>query len=202
MLADTLVRQHREILGLLTDIEALGKDGISSRPFDLLIKLGALFGKVKVHLAQEDRGLYPLLLQHPDEQVRERAQRFIRDMGGLREAFDRFRNKYASIEAIKEDPTRFLADVKAIASLTHPQFFVPACFGLRSLPKPSQAKLALGSRLRQASRQIRHPASVAGLGHPCPRACLRLSPSLSLASRESLLARFQAKAGLPCKKWG
>ncbi|GFN22205.1 MAG: hemerythrin domain-containing protein [Thermoanaerobacteraceae bacterium] len=116
MLTETLVRQHKEIMGLLGDIEEMGREHISGRPFELLIKLGELSGKVKVHLAQEDRGLYPVLLKHPDGQVREKAQRFIQEMGGLREAFERFRTRYASTGAIKEDPARFLADVRDLAS--------------------------------------------------------------------------------------
>ncbi|MDN5326448.1 MAG: hypothetical protein PWP41_1144 [Moorella sp. (in: firmicutes)] len=110
----TLVRQHKEILDLFARIEGMAAENIAGRSFEILMKLGELSGKVKIHLAQEDQVLYPALLKHKEQQVRETAQRFMQEMGGLSEAFNQFKRRYATTAAIKENPRQFLADIKTI----------------------------------------------------------------------------------------
>jgi len=109
---EMLIRQHKEIMELITQIEnMLGKDS----EFEILMKLGELAGKVKIHLVQEDRVLYPALSKHKEAKIRETAQRFVREMGGLAEAFNQFRTKYASVNALRENPGQFAAELKRIA---------------------------------------------------------------------------------------
>lgn len=109
---ESLIRQHREIMELVAQIEnMLGKDG----EFKILLKLGELAGKVKTHLIQEDRVLYPAFSEHREAKIRETAQRFVREMGGLAGAFDQFRAKYATVKALRENPGQFAADLKRIA---------------------------------------------------------------------------------------
>lgn len=111
MMRENLIRQHREIIGLINQIEnMLGKDS----DFEILIRLGELAGKVKTHLVQEDRVLYPALSNHRETGIRETAQRFVREMGGLAEEFEQFRARYASVRALRGDPGQFTADLKRI----------------------------------------------------------------------------------------
>ena len=111
-----LKRQHKEIWGLLNQIEAILTKDFSGNSFEILMKLGELSGKVKMHLAQEDQVLYPALLENKEPKVRETAQKFIQEMGGLSQAFNKFRAKYASVNSIKENPVQFAAEMKAVAN--------------------------------------------------------------------------------------
>lgn len=109
-----LQKQHREILTLLAGLEELVRRG--SKPFEVLMKLGELSGKVKVHLAQEDQVLYPALLRHKDPGIRETAQKFVQEMGGLAEAFGKFKTRYSSLDGLKENPAQFAAELNKIAA--------------------------------------------------------------------------------------
>lgn len=119
MASRNLIRQHKEILNLFNSIAAMAAAGEAARAFDILMKLGELSGKIKIHLAQEDQVLYPSLLKHRDQKVRETAQRFVQEMGGLSAAFNQFKGKYATTAAIKENLGQFIADIETItAALT------------------------------------------------------------------------------------
>nr|WP_054111409.1 hemerythrin domain-containing protein [Brevundimonas sp. AAP58] len=60
------------------------------------------------HLTAEDEWMYPLLMASPDESVRGAATECFGDMGGIRGAWDAYRELWTS-EAILEAPIRFRA---------------------------------------------------------------------------------------------
>lgn len=115
-MVETLIRQHEEIRALLAQIEGMLPEKVAESTFEVLMKVSELAGKLKMHLAQEDRVLYPSLLRHQDARVRDTADRFTREMGGLAETFTGFRTKYAGVNAIKGDPEQFQREMRRLAS--------------------------------------------------------------------------------------
>lgn len=81
---DNLRKQHVEILQLAREINARlsaqldPEDAAAIRP--LLAKLAGL---VSLHLAIEDRSLYPALAAHADPEARMLSKRYMDEMGGL-----------------------------------------------------------------------------------------------------------------------
>ena len=70
--------------------------------FPVAMTLAKLLGLLKLHLAQEDRVLYPEILSSEDPELAATARRFKDEMGGLAVALDQFARRWQSSAAIDE----------------------------------------------------------------------------------------------------
>jgi len=107
---DDLVKVANEISGLLNPVQ-LSKDAVQVRTL-----LSTLAGKLKIHLAMEDKALYPKLLAHHDEVVRRTATQFMDEMGGISEAFTSYLNKWPTASVIQSNASTFVRETKEIFS--------------------------------------------------------------------------------------
>lgn len=89
--------RQEELLQMIDDLQAiLSPELLRIRPnartaYDLLCDLS---DKVKQHLAEEDKGLYPSLLIHEDPKVKSIAWGFISGEKPLRKTFDDYHRKW------------------------------------------------------------------------------------------------------------
>jgi len=108
-------KQHGELLtvageiGKLLDAARLATDATSARTL-----LSNLAGKLKIHLAMEDKTLYPRLMQDPDPKVSAMAMRFADEMGGIAEVFGGYMERWPTAKAIQEAPQRFVTDTQKL----------------------------------------------------------------------------------------
>lgn len=103
-----LLRCARELSSLL-GVEAIRADGQEARA-----ALSRLSGRLHVHLAMEDRSLYPALLAHADPSVRETARRFQEERGGLRRTVDEFLARWPSARELGLRPEEFVAETRIV----------------------------------------------------------------------------------------
>jgi hemerythrin-like domain-containing protein len=112
---DSFREQHNELpavageIGKTLDPAQRAKDATQAR-----MLLSSLAGKLKVHLAMEDKTLYPRLMQDPDPKLSGLAKRFADEMGGIAEIFGGYMERWPSAEAIQEAPRRFVADTRKL----------------------------------------------------------------------------------------
>ena len=112
---DSYRKHHDEILGIAREINALLGATIADGDAETIRKLlSKLAGLVNVHLAMEDKGLYPELLAHGDASVKATARRFSDEMGSVAAAFVAYINTWPTSTAIKADPARFTTESKGI----------------------------------------------------------------------------------------
>lgn len=89
--------RQAELLQMIEDLQSiLTLEHLRVRPnartaYELLCDLG---DKVKEHLAEEDKGLYPSLLIHEDPKVKSIAWGFISGEKPLRKTFDDYHKKW------------------------------------------------------------------------------------------------------------
>jgi iron-sulfur cluster repair protein YtfE (RIC family) len=89
--------RHAELLQTIEDLKSiLTPEHLKVRPnaktaYELLCDLSA---KAKLHLAEEDKGLYPSLLTHEDPKVKTIAWGFISGEKPLRKTFDDYHKKW------------------------------------------------------------------------------------------------------------
>jgi hemerythrin-like domain-containing protein len=89
--------QHAEILAMVEDLRPLlNKESLQVRMVaktaqKLLCDIAA---KLKEHLAEEDKELYPSLLTHPDAKVRTTAWGFINGQHALRQWTEQYSKKW------------------------------------------------------------------------------------------------------------
>ena len=76
--------------------------------------LSEIAGKLNVHLAMEDKHLYPSLLIHADATVQSTAKRFIDEMGGIATVFKAYLADWPTPMAISQNPTKFRASTQGI----------------------------------------------------------------------------------------
>lgn len=75
--------------------------------------LSKLAGKVNVHLAMEDRALYPRLKAHPDKTLRQTAEAFDSEMSQISAVFSAYDRKWSE-GAIRADAAGFVRETKDI----------------------------------------------------------------------------------------
>lgn len=109
--------QHQQLLKLAGELGAITSGGrVAERSAEARKLLPEIAGKLKIHLALEDQSLYPELLKHKDDKVRDTAKRFIAEMGGISAAVDKYLNRWATAEAIAGKPAEFSRETSEIIS--------------------------------------------------------------------------------------
>jgi hemerythrin-like domain-containing protein len=108
-------KQHDEILSTAREINAILGNAIDDSEAETIRKLmSRLAGLVSVHLAMEDKALYPQLLASTNSAVKATANRFIQEMGAIGQGFEDYMRKWATTQTIKSKPTEFTIESKAI----------------------------------------------------------------------------------------
>lgn len=89
------MQQHKDIAVEMKAIQDLlnGTD-IESKADEIAKHMCQFAGKVKVHLSSEDDFLYPYLAKSQDENVRQMAVRYQKQMGSIAEKFIAYKDKY------------------------------------------------------------------------------------------------------------
>lgn len=104
-------RQHQDILALVEDISGfLNPTSLQENAFQVSLKLGALAGKLMIHLHTEDQHLYPKLLQ--DAKSAPATKQFLAEMEEITKIFHTYKTKYNSAKAIKENMVEFIAETE------------------------------------------------------------------------------------------
>jgi hemerythrin-like domain-containing protein len=110
--SDNFRRQHQDLLAMAGEIA--GK--LKAEPGDargLRNLLSAMAGKLTVHLAMEDKALYPRLAQVNVDNSRSIAEAFQQEMGNLAGSFADYNQKW-QVNVIAADPAGFARDTHAV----------------------------------------------------------------------------------------
>jgi hypothetical protein len=112
---DSFRKHHDEIMAIARAINGLlGSTIADDVAEDIRALLAKLAGLVNLHLAMEDKALYPALLAHHNPAVAETARRFSEEMGSVAGAFVAYIKAWPTAAAIKADPERFTSESKGI----------------------------------------------------------------------------------------
>jgi hypothetical protein len=81
---------------------------------DAALYINRLAGKLKIHMLEEDKYLYPELLTCSDPEIRMITTKYISEMGDLAEQYIQFKNKYNVGSKIAANMEVFLGDTRKI----------------------------------------------------------------------------------------
>ena len=113
-----LRRQHDAAGIIVSDIlameDALGGPPTEGETFKLTMLLAKLAGTLRIHLAQEDRHLYPSLMASGQGGVAATAREFFEEMGQLAPALDTFVQKWRNPEAMAEQWPAYRVEQDAV----------------------------------------------------------------------------------------
>lgn len=112
---DMYRKQHEELVDLCKRLastlveSSLAKDGQPARTL-----LSELSGKLKLHLAMEDRSLYPQLLSSAKAATAGTAKRLVDSVGGLAGVYSDYTGRYPLPRDIQAKPGQFVKETRAI----------------------------------------------------------------------------------------
>ncbi len=112
---DSFRTQHKDLAEVVTSIEgklaSISEEGVADEVRTLL---SSLSGKLMVHLAMEDKSLYPTMLSSDNDEAKKVANAFMTEMGSLADAFKEYVGAWPSAIKIKENPDEFCNQTKAV----------------------------------------------------------------------------------------
>jgi hypothetical protein len=109
-------KQHAELVELVQTIagnldESALANGAAAEASELLTKMA---GKLLVHLAAEDYGLYPKMIESGDGEAASTAKKYRDEMGGLKEAFQGYYARWNGADKIRTDPATFITETQGV----------------------------------------------------------------------------------------
>jgi len=110
--------QHDEIEVAMAELEGLlTPEGVAADVHGVRSRVAGFLGKVGVHLAMEDKALYPKLLDSADLKVRRTAERFVKELGGLSDQLNAYNAEWPNALVVERDPRRFIDETSDIFEL-------------------------------------------------------------------------------------
>lgn len=110
----TFFKQHDELIEIVTKIsQLLDVNRIKTNFPDLQKHLSDLSRTLNSHLLMEDRGLYPVMLEHGNVTAKELARLYMDEMGGLKSTFIEYVITWKE-NRILENPQKFIDETKSI----------------------------------------------------------------------------------------
>lgn len=104
-------KQHGEIL---RHLDALDKLAGAAPEQEVCLELSRLGGVVKLHLALEDKNLYPRMLEHGDPAIRATAEEYQRTMSDLAPVYVAFHEKWIKPGAVDANRFEFAKEFRAV----------------------------------------------------------------------------------------
>lgn len=112
---DRFRQQHNELLVLTGELQLLlNETSLSQDASAARACLGKIMGKLSLHIATEDKVLYPELVAHKDPLVANLARRFSTEMESTSGALAAYNGRWGTASAIKENPRAFIKETKEI----------------------------------------------------------------------------------------
>jgi hemerythrin-like domain-containing protein len=111
----TFYREHKEILETISELNLLLKqESIKENSESIVDLLASLSGKLQIHLAMEDKYLYPLLLRSKDSKLHQMADDFSTEMGDIGKVLKNYINEWGSITSLAGNPIKFINESNEI----------------------------------------------------------------------------------------
>ncbi|SHI18909.1 hemerythrin domain-containing protein [Pollutimonas bauzanensis] len=111
--------QHVEILDGIASLREFAHAGIKEHAYEIARAVVALSTVVKLHLAIEDRILYPALQNGPDARLAEMGRAYQDDMKGIANAYIAFSRRWTAAAIIAEKAEQFRAEANVVLKTLH-----------------------------------------------------------------------------------
>lgn len=112
-------KEHVDLLAAVTALRELVHLGVGEQAEAIHRQLSAMNSAIKLHLAAEDRMLYPALMKAADPAVARTGQQFQQEMGGLAATYLAFATRWSLAGKIAADPQGFRDDANGVFKALH-----------------------------------------------------------------------------------
>ncbi|HNQ91653.1 MAG TPA: hemerythrin domain-containing protein [Alphaproteobacteria bacterium] len=114
MIVDSLIHQHKEALEVAGKIAAQFDGNTVKNPDEVRSLLSTLLGKLTIHLAMEDKNLYPKAEASGDTDLAKMSVKLRTEMSGLADAVVSYGKKWPSGSAIAANQAAFITETKGV----------------------------------------------------------------------------------------
>lgn len=111
---DRFKHQHVEILQGIAELRRLAHAGIQSNARAIAARVAALSSVVKLHLAIEDRILYPAVQNTGNARLADMGRDYQDDMKGIASQYIAFSRRWSQADAVAAQPEAFREDANTI----------------------------------------------------------------------------------------
>lgn len=111
---DRFKHEHQAILDHIDGLRRLTHAGALSHAADIAHGIVAMSSTIKLHLAVEDRVLYPALRQGADGDLARLGAQFQSEMGTIAATYMDFARRWNTAEQVRRDPDGFRADANVV----------------------------------------------------------------------------------------
>lgn len=111
---DRFKHEHVDILDSIAHLRRLTHSGVADNAAQIAQGVIAMSSLIKLHLAVEDRVLYPALHNGPDVSLARLGQRMQQEMGAIASAYIAFARRWNTAEAVRSDGAGFKADANVV----------------------------------------------------------------------------------------
>jgi leucyl aminopeptidase (aminopeptidase T) len=111
---DKFKHQHIDILSSIARLRQLSREGVAGNAAAIAAQIVQVSGLVKLHLAGEDRNLYPTLEDSGDARLAHMSRAYRAEMKDIAQAYLGFAAKWNTARQVARDPDGFRQDANVV----------------------------------------------------------------------------------------
>ncbi len=111
---DKFKHQHVDILQRIAQLRTLTHAGVETNAQAIADGIIGFSSLIKLHLAVEDKALYPALQRSGDAELARMGQQYQQDMGPIAQAFDGFARRWNTAASLRSNPEGFRQDANTV----------------------------------------------------------------------------------------
>jgi iron-sulfur cluster repair protein YtfE (RIC family) len=119
MYLDKFKHQHVSILDSIAALRGLARAGVARNATEIARLIVAMSSTIKLHLAVEDRALYPALQRGSDAELARMGLQYQQEMGAIARAYEAFARRWNLPESVRRDEQGFRDDANEVLRLVY-----------------------------------------------------------------------------------
>lgn len=116
---DKFKQQHVDILSCIATLRVLVRSGIEKNAAEISRLIIMMSSTIKLHLAVEDKMLYPALQANTDSSLARMGKRFQDEMKSIAHSYLDFARRWNTALTVAQNPEGFRADANTVLRVLH-----------------------------------------------------------------------------------
>ena len=116
---DKFKQQHVDILEGIATLRRLALAGVARNAAEIAQGIVAMSATIKLHLAVEDRALYPAVARSADAELARKGREFQEEMDAIAAAYEGFAKRWNNARNLELDERGFRDDANAVLRRVH-----------------------------------------------------------------------------------
>lgn len=116
---DKFKHQHTDIISCISILRVLVKSGIAANAADISQAIISMSSTIKLHLAVEDKILYPALQNANNASLSRMGAKFQEEMKSIAAAYVNFARKWNTASTVSQNPEEFRAEANTVLKVLY-----------------------------------------------------------------------------------